>query len=99
MIFKFNLGDELKDFITGYKGIVRCRAEYLTGCNRYALQSQKLDKEKEIPQEWLWFDENELILVKEGKIVIEEYRVKNISKGDNSKDNGGPRPSSQNPPK
>lgn len=75
MNFKFNLGDEVKTKVTGYKGIIRGRSDYLTGCNTYGIQSQKLDKEG-LPKKWQWFDEDELILVKTEKIkLIDEKRV------------------------
>lgn len=66
--FKFQLGDEVKDKITGFKGIIRGRTQYLTGCNTYGLQNQKLNNQK--PADWQWFDEDLLILVKEKKIVL-----------------------------
>ena len=72
MNFKFNLGDEVKTKVTGYKGIIRGRSDYLTGCNTYGIQSQKLDKEG-MPKKWQWFDEDEIELVKAEKIkLIEE---------------------------
>lgn len=85
-IFEFNLGSEVKDKITGFKGIVSARAEHLTGCNRYGVQSQKLD-EKGHPIEWQWFDEQQLVLLKDKKIPLEhlnkpltEGSVKNTTK-------------------
>ena len=67
MSFKFNLGDEVKTKITGFKGIIRGRTDYLTGCNHYGLQSEKLDKDGN-PKKWQWFDEEELVLIKAEKI-------------------------------
>jgi hypothetical protein len=66
MSFKFNLGSEVKDKVTGYKGIVRARTEYLTGCNTYGCQSTKMKDNK--PDEWVWFDEGGLTLVKDKKV-------------------------------
>ena len=43
-MFKFNLGDEVKDQLTGFKGYIASRADYITGCNRYALL-QKVQKD------------------------------------------------------
>ena len=42
--FKFELGDGVKDVITGFTGIVESRTQYITGCNVYGLNSRKLDQ-------------------------------------------------------
>jgi hypothetical protein len=60
MMFKFELGCELKDVVTGYTGIVMARTEYFTGCKHYALQSRKLDKNSKT-KEWEYFDESRLV--------------------------------------
>jgi len=67
--FTFNLGDEVKDKITGYKGVIRARSQYLTGCNTYGIQSQKLTKEG-APQDWKWFDEDQLSLLTTQKVTF-----------------------------
>lgn len=69
--FIFNLGDEVKDKVTGFKGIVRARVQYLTGCNTYGLQNPKLNKEG-VPRDWKYFDEPQLTLVKAGKVTLHE---------------------------
>ena len=63
--FRFELGEELKDRITGFQGIVIARSQYLTGCNRYSLQKQKLNKDGK-PEDWQAFDEDMLIHVGPG---------------------------------
>jgi len=63
--FKFKMGDELKDTLTGFSGIVVARSQYLTGCNRYSLQKQKLTKEGR-PEKWESFDEDMLIKISGG---------------------------------
>ena len=56
-MFKFELGQVVKDKITGYQGIVMVRAEYSTGCTHYGVLSQELDKNgSERP--WNWLDES-----------------------------------------
>ena len=59
--FKFDLGDVVKDKITGFKGVIMCQSRYLTGCNRYALQSQQLNNEGK-PVDWQYFDEDNLLM-------------------------------------
>jgi hypothetical protein len=36
-MFKYELGVELQDAVTGFKGIVMGRTDYLNGCQRYSL--------------------------------------------------------------
>lgn len=76
MEFKFSLGSEVKDKITGFTGIVRGRSEYLTGCNTYGIQSQKLTKEN-VPAKWEWLDEHLIGLVKKNKIKLERKKGQN----------------------
>jgi len=45
------------------------RTQYLTGCNTYGVQSQKI-KDNSRPEDWKWFDEDQLSLLKDKKIVI-----------------------------
>ena len=68
--FKFNLGDEAKDVITGFTGIITCRTQWLNNCNVYGLQPQKLKDGK--PLEKSYFDEPQMELVE--KKVHKESR-------------------------
>ncbi len=58
---KLKLGQEAKDKITGFQGIITGYAEYLTGCNQYVLQP-KCEKTGTYPDAQ-WFDEGRLILI------------------------------------
>ena len=40
--FKFELGSVARDRITGFKGVVVCRTQWLNGCNTYGLAPQEL---------------------------------------------------------
>ena len=64
--FKFNLGDEAEDTITGFAGIVVLRSQWLNNCNTYGLQPVAL--KEGIPQDRQLFDEPQLRLVEE-KVV------------------------------
>lgn len=61
-----NLGDEVKDTVTGFKGIAMARHSYFQGCNRITIQPP-IDKEKELPDEHT-FDEPQLIVIKKAKV-------------------------------
>ena len=56
------LGDKAKDAVTGFTGIAVCRSSYLQGCDRIALQAAVKKNEK--PEEWQYFDEPQLKVVK-----------------------------------
>jgi len=58
--FKFDLGCVAKDLVTGYTGVIIAKTEWLSGCRRYVLQSQKLHDGK--PVESLSVDEEQIEL-------------------------------------
>lgn len=78
------LGDLAKDKITGFKGIVISRTDWLNGCVRFMLQSQKLQKEG-MPQPAETFDEQQLVLLKSNQYGFDQQPV------------GGPKPSPKLP--
>lgn len=61
--FKYECGSVLKDEITGFKGVVIARTQWLANCNVYKLQPQGLKKGE--PQDSYSFDEPHLVLVKD----------------------------------
>ena len=65
--FIFNLGDEVKDIVTGFKGAIMARVQYFTGCNQYHVQPSKVNEKGEMT-EGHYFDETRL--VKTGKKCI-----------------------------
>ena len=79
MSTKINLGDKVKDPITGLTGIAVGRTTWLHGCNRIVVQPEGLSKEGK-PFDSLSVDEPQLELVKAKKIAEGNHRT------------GGPRP-------
>lgn len=75
--FKYDHGVELKDTITGYKGTVTGRADYITGCNQYLLQPKIKAGEF---KEGTWWDEDRLVKTSAKKKTVRIGR-----------DPGGPR--------
>lgn len=71
-MFKHELGKEAKDKITGIKGIIVGRCEYLFGCNQYGIAG-KVNKEGKRP-DTEWFDEGRIELIGNG-IKPESVRV------------------------
>jgi hypothetical protein len=65
--FKFEVGEVVKDIVTGHEGVIMGVTYYFTGCNHYGICSQKItDKTK--PDLWQWFDEKRLVSVNKKKI-------------------------------
>jgi hypothetical protein len=64
--FRFVLGQEVKDNIASFAGLVTARCEYMTGCRQYLVSSQKLDKNGEI-RSGVWLDEDRLVATSAGQ--------------------------------
>ena len=65
------LGDNVKDLISGFKGIVVGRTDWLYGCTRFGVQG-KMDKEGKV-QEAQWFDKPQLVVIT--KAVMKPQKV------------------------
>jgi len=65
---KFELGEVLKDRITGFKGVAMARTQYFTECDHYGLCPQKLENGK--PSDWEWFDDTRLDRVTGSKKIV-----------------------------
>lgn len=67
------LGDEVKDVITGFTGIVVCSSEWLNKCVRVQVQSRSLDKDGKVGHTE-HFDIEQVELVKKSVVNInKEY--------------------------
>jgi hypothetical protein len=80
------LGDEAKDTVTGFTGIVMCRTEWINGCVRTSLQSRVLKDDK--VTEMQTFDEMQLELVSSGVVPVGGQRLREPI----GPHTGGPRP-------
>ena len=87
---KFELGDVVKDIITGLEGVVMVRAEYLTNCTHIGIQPFSL--KDGIPQDWIWIDERRCKKTSKKRIVLKEEARISVEV---PKRTGGPQP---NPP-
>lgn len=63
------LGDKVKDTVSGFIGIAVSRHIYLQGCHRISVQPG-VDKEGKCPESQT-FDEPQLMVVKSGVVVAE----------------------------
>lgn len=69
--FLFELNSEVKDKVTGYKGVIVARTEWLYGCRRYTVQSQEMKDGK--PVDAMGFDEAALeVIVAAKKHVMQK---------------------------
>ena len=68
-MFLHKLGNEARDKITGFQGIITSRVEFLTGCNRYCVQPQQLETGK--PLDPIYFDEGQIEVVGNGLLPEE----------------------------
>jgi hypothetical protein len=59
-IFKFALGDQVKDTITDFKGVIVARTEWMNKCVRYAVQPREMHEHKIVEDKW--FDEEQIVL-------------------------------------
>lgn len=62
-----NVGDRVKEKISGFKGVIVAKTEWLYGCTRFTVQPEKLDKEGAV-QKTETFDEPQLELIKTGAV-------------------------------
>lgn len=80
---QIELGDKVKDIVTGVVGIAIGKSSWITGCDQYCVQQGKVSAEGKV-SDGLWFDENRLSVVKRGACKIE-------SDNDPKPKTGGPR--------
>src|SRR4051794_18509658 len=67
-IFKFNLGDQVKDLVTNIAGIIVARTEWLNGCKRYQLD-RPVNKDGSLPDD-ISVDEAQCEMVKPLKVNV-----------------------------
>ena len=76
------LGIKVKDRITGFKGTITARTEYLWGCNRYFVEPEV--DENGAYRDGQSFDEDSLELIEDETVKLED------SKLDEPRKTGGP---------
>lgn len=72
------LGDKVKDSVSGFVGIVAAAHNYLNGCTRYTVQPA-VGKAGTLP-EAATFDEPQLVLVRSGVVKLGSRAVGGPSK-------------------
>lgn len=62
------LGDKVKDRISGFTGIVTADYKYLNGCHRYQVDPDHLDKDEKVIEGKV-FDGEQLVVVQAGVVA------------------------------
>lgn len=70
-----DLGDEVKDRVTGFTGIIVGHARYLTGCDQYNVQPQCDPEKPGVHPDGYWFDEGKLELLKTKVVTMDEVKA------------------------
>lgn len=65
---KVELGDEVQDVVTDYKGIVVAITEWLNGCRRICIQAKVRKGTK--PSDGFTFDEPQIKILKKQKVKL-----------------------------
>ena len=73
------LGDEVRSVVTGFRGIVVAKTEYLSGCERVAVES-KPEKDHESPA-LEWIDLQEVEVRTRGAIDVDALRGVSVPQG------------------
>lgn len=68
---KIQLGDKVRDTITGLSGVATCRCLYLNGCDHIGIQG--LAKDGKIPPVQ-WVDEPQVELVENRQVSVSRLR-------------------------
>lgn len=68
--YKFELGEVVKDKVTGFSGIVIGRASHISGCDTYGVQPKEL--KDGMPQEAKWLDEPRLNATGKSIAMVDE---------------------------
>lgn len=82
-----NLGDAVRDVITGFEGIVQGRTEYLFGCVSMLVKSREM--KDGLPLEGKWLDENQLVVTEAG--AVPPTQTEPAPKPQRAEGTGGPR--------
>jgi hypothetical protein len=73
-MFKFPLGQVVREKITGFTGVVMSQCNYISGCTQYGVMQRTLTAEGKTA-DWTYYDENRLAPVNEERVILDENEV------------------------
>ncbi len=79
------LGQKVKDLVTGFEGIVTAKAEYLNGCVQYCVMPTQTEKGKRPDGEYV--DEGQLKVISQGLLAAKK-QAKNTKQDDTYRPGG-----------
>jgi hypothetical protein len=82
-VFKFSNGDEVKEKVTGFSGVITGIAFYLTGCNQYLVTARQKDEFSEAATHW--YDEGRL------EFISKKFTEEDVKAVDNGCDIQAPK--------
>lgn len=80
---KIELGQTVKEVVTGIEGVAMARIEYYTGCTHIGIcprEPIKKDGAIEMP-EWIWTDETRCVVTKKTILKIGQPAIKGSISG------------------
>lgn len=63
-LFKFGMGDRVRDKLCGFNGCIVTQINYYNGCKRYSVLAENLEAGKPVEE---WIDEAQLELIEKAK--------------------------------
>lgn len=64
------LGDRVRDRVTGFRGIVVCMSTWLNGCVRCGVQAERVTEDGTLP-DTQWIDEPQLEVIASGAVFCD----------------------------
>lgn len=65
-----SFGQEVRDVISGFKGIITGKCDYISGCEQYLVQPKGKTSDKK--PESIWFDVDRLKLVSKKRLILKK---------------------------
>jgi hypothetical protein len=87
------LGDRVKDIVTGYEGIAIGKTEWLTGCDTIGICPTELDKDGKT-KNTVWFDVTRIEILEKDAVQL-EFDKDTPEEPATKPDNGGPQDTPQ----
>lgn len=81
---KVELGDIVKDLVTGFEGVCVAKTMWMFGCARVGVQSNTL--KEGAPTDMQMFDDNQMTVLKKGAIARENIQGHTVGLGDKVRD-------------
>lgn len=82
--FKHNLGEFVKDKVSGFQGTIDARCQWLNGCIRYSVMPKMKEGEAKMPESF-WIDEAQIEKVDNGVSIKKSKRGGPVASSSNAR--------------